>query len=496
MKAVVLPSFHPDAFSPLTEWLPEYMLPVANKPVLEHLIELLVRHKVEDIVVAVKHMPYETEKYFEDGARWGVRISYKLESEFDDVLSSLFRLRSRLDDLFLCIPGNAATDLNVSEMVEAHKRNGCRATFFSGERSKPEQTAPKANGLGFLPFVMNAETLFALENERNGPPEESGDIFDLLREKGAECGRYSSDCFFKLLESQKDFHEANMAMLRNEIVGAIVPGKENGFGTRTGRRAKIAPGVELSPPCLIGDWSRVLKGSRIDGSIVGNNVIVDKNVHVEESVILDGTYVGPHTEIKGAIVGKNRLIDVSRGIDVFIDEDHIIGDLEKRSFSRKMQRAFNFACALALSILFSPVVATLFLYHAIFPSRKYFVAEPRYGSLMRADLEGRLLPKPFTLFRFDSPRPLISKLPGLVNVLKGDLCLVGTSPLTEEETEALNDEWKRVRGQAPSGLFRLWEVETREDLSPEEKLVAENFYAATRSFGGDLKILAKSLLRF
>ncbi len=496
MKAVILPSFQPEAFRPLTEWLPEYMLPAANKPVLEHLIELLARHEVKDIVVAVKHMPYETQKYFEDGARWGVRLSYKLESKFDDVLSSLFRLRSRLDDLFVCLPGNAATDLNVSEMLEAHRRNGRRATFFSDERPKPEQTAPDMRGLGFLPFVMNPEVLSVLEHERNYAPEESPDIRDLLRKQGEECGRYSSECCFKPLESVRDLLEANMAMLRNEIGGAIVPGKEDGDGIWTGRRVKIAPGVELSPPCLIGDWSRVLKGSRIGGSVVGNNVIVDKNVRVEDSVILDGTYVGPHTEIKGAIVGKNRLIDVYRGIDVFIDEDHIIGDLEKRSFSRKMQRVFDFSCALALSILFSPAIATLFLYHAIFPSRKYFVAEQRYGSLMRTDLQGKLFPKPFLLFRFASRRPLVSKLPGLFNVLKGDLCLVGTSPLTEEETEVLTEEWKRVRSQAPSGLFRLWEIESREDLSLEEKFVAENFYAVTRSFRGDLKILAKSLLRF
>jgi NDP-sugar pyrophosphorylase family protein len=67
MKAIILPVGKPDLLNPLTTWLPEFLLPVVNKPIVEHLIELLVRHNIRDIILILKHMPYETEQYLGSG---------------------------------------------------------------------------------------------------------------------------------------------------------------------------------------------------------------------------------------------------------------------------------------------------------------------------------------------------------------------------------------------------------------------------------------------
>jgi len=110
------------------------------------------------------------------------------------------------------------------------------------------------------------------------------------------------------------------------------------------------------------------------------------------------------------------------------------------------------------------------------------------------NLEGEVVPKTFDFYVFQGNNRLLRKLPGLVNVLRGELSLVGVSALDEEELRELPEEWREMRVKAPVGLFHLWELEARQDLEWEERMVTENYYAVSRSLLGDLKILGKGLL--
>jgi lipopolysaccharide/colanic/teichoic acid biosynthesis glycosyltransferase len=79
-----------------------------------------------------------------------------------------------------------------------------------------------------------------------------------------------------------------------------------------------------------------------------------------------------------------------------------------------------------------------------------------------------------------------------MNVIKGDMNLVGNAPLTREEVDSLKEEWETIRFQAPAGLFHLWEITGDKDSTWEEKVITDNYYATTRTFWGDIKILVKS----
>jgi hypothetical protein len=136
-------------------------------------------------------------------------------------------------------------------------------------------------------------------------------------------------------------------------------------------------------------------------------------------------------------------------------------------------------------------VVILCAYHLVFPSRKFLSSEERLAGQGQKNLEGEIVPEPFDLYFFRSRNRLIRKLPGLVNVIRGDLNLVGVSPLDEADLARLPDDWREMRAGAPVGLFHLWELEARDDLEWEEKMVIENYYAASRSLWGDLKILGK-----
>jgi lipopolysaccharide/colanic/teichoic acid biosynthesis glycosyltransferase len=87
----------------------------------------------------------------------------------------------------------------------------------------------------------------------------------------------------------------------------------------------------------------------------------------------------------------------------------------------------------------------------------------------------------------------LDELPQLFNVLLGDMQLVGNRPLPVYEAEALSEEWQKLRFQAPAGITGLWQISGRSNMSAEERLVLDNYYAITYSFWGDIKILLMTI---
>ena len=74
-KGIILPSAISEAFKPLTYQMPVGLLPVVNKPVMEHQVELFVRHGIKSIRISCNHLSNKVESYFDNGSRWGATIA-------------------------------------------------------------------------------------------------------------------------------------------------------------------------------------------------------------------------------------------------------------------------------------------------------------------------------------------------------------------------------------------------------------------------------------
>ena len=83
----------------------------------------------------------------------------------------------------------------------------------------------------------------------------------------------------------------------------------------------------------------------------------------------------------------------------------------------------------------------------------------------------------------------LDELPQFLNVVRGDMGLVGNRPLPLYEAEQLGDDWQRIRFDAPAGITGLWQISGRSDLSAEERIVLDSYYALTRSTWSDVKIV-------
>src|SRR2546423_517541 len=117
MKALILADGAGVALSPLTREQPAALLPVVNRPLIEHLLEHLVRHRVTEATVALHHCPYPVEAYLGDGARWGLTLGYALERHPLGTAGAARRVAARWTEPFVLADATALTSVDLSKVL-------------------------------------------------------------------------------------------------------------------------------------------------------------------------------------------------------------------------------------------------------------------------------------------------------------------------------------------------------------------------------------------
>src|SRR3989338_5445313 len=139
MKAVLMAGGSGTRLRPLTCAIPKPMVPMLNKPMAEHIINLLRRHGFDDVFITLYYLPHVIQNYFGDGHDFGVNISYAVEEKMplgtagcvkaiEDVLG---------DETFIVISGDSLTDIDLQQAVAFHKSKGSKATIVLKRVTNP-----------------------------------------------------------------------------------------------------------------------------------------------------------------------------------------------------------------------------------------------------------------------------------------------------------------------------------------------------------------------
>src|SRR6266513_2619211 len=129
MKAVIMAGGEGTRLRPLTSNQPKPMLPLANRPMMEHIVRLLKEHGFDDIVVTLAFVPQAIRTYFGDGSEFGVRMVYATEETPLGTAGSVRNAMDELDEPFLVISGDVLTDIDLSEIVHFHRQHDALATI-------------------------------------------------------------------------------------------------------------------------------------------------------------------------------------------------------------------------------------------------------------------------------------------------------------------------------------------------------------------------------
>ena len=129
MKAVILAGGLGTRLQPYTTFLPKPMLPLGEKPILEHLVEWTKKNGVKSIVLCVSYLRKTIEDYFEDGKRFGVNIEYAISDKPLATAGQLKTAETFIDDTFVCMYGDSIFDFSLRNMIKQHQQRNAFVTM-------------------------------------------------------------------------------------------------------------------------------------------------------------------------------------------------------------------------------------------------------------------------------------------------------------------------------------------------------------------------------
>ncbi len=131
MRAVLMAGGSGTRLRPLTCDLPKPMVPILNRPIAEHIINLLKRHQITEVIATLHYLPDVLRDYFQDGSDFGVQMTYAVEEDQPlGTAGCVKNIAELLDETFLVISGDSITDFDLTAAIEFHKQKQSKATLI------------------------------------------------------------------------------------------------------------------------------------------------------------------------------------------------------------------------------------------------------------------------------------------------------------------------------------------------------------------------------
>jgi mannose-1-phosphate guanylyltransferase/phosphomannomutase len=342
VKAVVLAGGEGSRLRPLTVGRAKPMVPLVNKSVMAHILDLLKRHGITEIIVTVRYLGAAIQDFFEDGRSLGLQITYAVEETPLGTAGSVKNAAPYLDDTFLVISGDALTDIDLTHLVEVHKARGAQAsltltrvpnpleygviitdangriTQFQEKPSWGEIISDTANtGI----YVLEPEVLDLIPPDTNY--DFANDLFPRMLAAGVPMYGYVAEGYWCDVGSLEEYQRATADMLYGRVKLAEPFGQHIGGGIWVGNAVEIAPSAQLYGPIYLGHGVKIKGDVTVYGPcVIRDYTIIDAYSRIERCILWRNNYVGENCELRGAIV--TRQCSIKSKAVVF--EDAVISD--------------------------------------------------------------------------------------------------------------------------------------------------------------------------
>ncbi len=329
MNAVIMAGGFGTRLRPLTHNVPKPMIPMANKPMMEHIVELLREHGITDLVTLLHFQPELIESHFGDGAEFGVRMTYVGATEDYGTAGAVKNAEKHLQGPFLVISGDLLTDFDLGAAIAFHRERGADLTILLTRVENPLQygvviTEPDGRISRFLEKPTWSEVfsdtvntgIYLLEPsvlESISPRREfdfSKDLFPLMMREGRKLFGYVAPGYWRdvgdLLEYRLAHQDILAGTVKVKIPGRRVEGLDKEIWLGSGSRVDFTAG--LRGAVLIGKNTRVEANARITNSVIGDNCIVEEGAVISDSILWNNVYIGRGAILKENVVGRGSEI--------------------------------------------------------------------------------------------------------------------------------------------------------------------------------------------
>ncbi len=321
LQALILAGGEGTRLRPLTYTVPKPVLPLAGRPHIAYVIDWLIRHGVDDVIVSCGFLAEGMRKALA-ALEPGVQIRYAEEPDARGTAGAIRFAEQMLDDRFLVLNGDVLCDLDLSALIAQHERTGARATIAlhpvgdptgyglihrreDGEITefleKPEPDQIETDEINAGAYLLERSVLEEIPPDRAVSIER--EVFPKLIGNGLYGIRLEG--YWIDIGTPDRFLEANWDILENRVetvTGELLDDR----GVWLGEGSELGEGVTVGPAVFLGDGVRVGDGASIGPrAVIGPGCEVGEGATVEGSVLLARCRVGEGATVSGSILSAN-----------------------------------------------------------------------------------------------------------------------------------------------------------------------------------------------
>ncbi|ACK68988.1 Nucleotidyl transferase [Gloeothece citriformis PCC 7424] len=329
MRAVLMAGGSGTRLRPLTCDLPKPMVPVLNRPIAEHIINLLKRHHITEVIATLHYLPDVMRDYFQDGDDFGVEITYSVEEDQPlGTAGCVKNIAELLDDTFLVISGDSITDFDLTAAIDFHRQKKSKATLILTRvpnpiefgvvitdkdyrirrfLEKPSTSEIFSDTVNTGTYILEPEVLDYLpENEES---DFSKDLFPLLLEKGEPMYGYVAEGYWCDVGHLDAYREAHYDAVHRKVK-IDFDYEEKSPGIWIGHNTYIDPTAKLETPVIIGNNCRIGPEAIIEGgTIIGDNVTIGAGADLKRPIIWNGAMIGDEVYLAACVIARGTRVD-------------------------------------------------------------------------------------------------------------------------------------------------------------------------------------------
>ncbi len=334
MKAVIMAGGSGTRLRPLTSNLPKPMVPVANKPMAHHIVELLKEHNMKDIIFTLFYLPDAIKDYFSDGSDFGCKITYSTEMGRPlGTAGCVKAVQDQLDQTFVVISGDSLTDIDLTAAIKFHKEKKSKATIVLKRVENPldygvvitdadhriQRFVEKPGASEIFSDTVNTG-IYILEPEvllyviMGREQDFSNDLFPLLLLRNEPLYGYVADGYWCDIGNLEVYRQAHQDVLDGKMnLSFKYPQIQDRVWV--GQGSQIDATVKLTPPIMIGENCRIGRDTELDAyTCIGDNVVVQERVTMKRPVIWSNVYIGNQAALRACVICNNATVHNSAEI--------------------------------------------------------------------------------------------------------------------------------------------------------------------------------------
>jgi len=356
MKAVIMAGGFGTRLRPLTANIPKPMVPLMNKPMMHHIVDLLKNHGITDLISSLFYFPDAITSYFGDGSKFGVKMQYTHANADYGTAGSVRNATNGMNERIMVISGDVLTDFDLSEAIRFHDTHKAKATIVLTHAKNPLQfgvvmTDQQSKITRFLEKPSWGEVfsdaintgIYILEPEiiQMIPYRESydfgKDLFPLLLRQNQDLYGCVVEGYWRDIGNLHEYQEAHLDVLNGfvkvELEGTEEAGIRVGANTTIDRtKVHCSGNVVLGSGCTVGD------GARLSNVVIGNSCSIGVGAVITNSVLWHDISVGHSAEVSSDVIGSRTSIGDRAVIqeNVFISDGCWVGRDAKLSANIKL----------------------------------------------------------------------------------------------------------------------------------------------------------------